>query len=457
MDTRRTHGPHAQSLLPTLTQRATRRPLQIWRALVASVVALTSVPTFASDCVSAATGASPILRSAPSASAPRIGQLQAGAVLPLIAIVPRWYETRTPTGQAAFVSKQTTNIVDCPAQTGVGAAGSPEFELHAIDVGTGLAVLVLGSDFTLLFDAGSNDDLARGPGNRALAYINTLQPRPARIDHVLLSHPHRDHVELLPDLFTHFQILSVWNSGAYNDICGYRHFLRAIAAAPDVQYHTATQDAGNEVVQVGAKKCYGSDEPAESITLRHQARISDAPIPLGREATMRIMHADGSKRPSFNENSLVVRLDLGTHRVLLMGDAEAGGRKPPSSTPAANSIEGKLLACCTADVKADLLIVGHHGSKTSSRTAFLNAVGANLFIVSSGPTKYATIVLPDDEVIAELEARGNVYRTDIEDAQCALAPDKVGPDSDGRPGGCDNVVVRLSAGAISAEYRQLSD
>jgi competence protein ComEC len=61
-------------------------------------------------------------------------------------------------------------------------------------------------------------------------------------------------------------------------------------------------------------------------------------------------------------------------------------------------------------------VVGHHGSKTSSRQAFLNAVGASTFIVSAGPTKYGTVVLPDQEVIDELTPRGQVFRTDVNDA-----------------------------------------
>ena len=41
---------------------------------------------------------------------------------------------------------------------------------------------------------------------------------------------------------------------------------------------------------------------------------------------MTFLYADGSHHSGFNENSLVTRLDLGARRVLLMGDAEAGGR-----------------------------------------------------------------------------------------------------------------------------------
>jgi competence protein ComEC len=57
---------------------------------------------------------------------------------------------------------------------------------------------------------------------------------------------------------------------------------------------------------------------------------------------------------SVNENSLVVRLDLGTRRVLLMGDAEAGGRKNPSNPASAGSIEKALLDCCASDIAADV-------------------------------------------------------------------------------------------------------
>jgi hypothetical protein len=149
---------------------------------------------------------------------------------------------------------------------------------------------------------------------------------------------------------------------------------------------------------------------------------------------MTFLYADGSPHSSFNENSLVVRLDLGTHRVLLMGDAEAGGRKAPATTPAADSIEGKLLACCVADVKADVLIVGHHGSKTSSRAAFLSKVGAHLFVISAGPTKYASVTLPDQEIVDEVEALGDLFRTDLDDDACAESTVKVGPDNDGKAG-----------------------
>ena len=424
----------------------------------------------ATDCVVPSSNVtnSVTLRAAPNTSSAAIGSLGVGAGLPLVAAVPRWYEARRADGSLAYVAKQWTVIAACPggtplpsgstATTGAAVATGAGFELHAIDVGTGLSVLVRGTDFDLLYDAGSNDDLARGDQNRTMAYLKTLQPQVQKIDHVILSHPHRDHVELLPDVVTHFQPRDVWNSGAYNDICGYRDFLLAVAAETSVQYHTQTHDAGDEAVELAGKNCYGDSQPQQTITLKHGARIDGQTVTLGQNASMTFLYMDGTQHSDFNQNSLVVRLDLGQHRILLMGDAEAGGRQAPSIAPANDSIEGKLLACCAADLQAEVLVVGHHGSKTSSRAAFLSKVGAKLFVISAGPTKYAGVVLPDQEIVDEVEGLGQLFRTDLDDDACAESTAKVGPDNDGKPGGCDNVLVHIPmSGAVSAEYRRVAD
>ena len=416
---------------------------------------------FAAECVVLRTDAttSATLRKAPTTNSANVGTLKQGQNLSLVALMPGWYETQLADGKTAFAAKRSTEIATCPAEFGAAqATAGAKYEIHAIDVGTGLSILVRGPDFALLYDAGSNDDMARGNDNRVIAYLKTLQPPLQNINHVILSHPHRDHVELLPDVVTRFKPNHVWNSGAYNDICGYRNFLLAIAADPTIHYHSALQDSGTASIEMTQKRCYGVDQPAQNLTLTHANKITNETITLGKGASMTFLFADGSPRPSLNENSLVVRLDLGSRRVLLMGDAEAGGRKSPVTVPTDSSIEGKLLACCVADLKADALVVGHHGSKTSSRKKFLDAVGAKTFIVSAGPTKYATVVLPDAEIIEELEQRGTVFRTDLEDASCLMSPDKVGPDADGKPGGCDNVLVTiLENGTVSADYRRISD
>jgi hypothetical protein len=64
---------------------------------------------------------------------------------------------------------------------------SPTFTIDVVDVGTGLAVLVRSSDFSLVYDAGSNDDIAPRT-NRMLAYINDVAPAFTTLDYVILSH-----------------------------------------------------------------------------------------------------------------------------------------------------------------------------------------------------------------------------------------------------------------------------
>ena len=77
-------------------------------------------------------------------------------------------------------------------------------------------------------------------------------------------------------------------------------------------------------------------------------------------------------------------------------------------------------------------------------------MGASTFIVSSGPMRYGSVTLPDAEVIAELDSRGQVFRTDISDAACAVHTAKIGPDADGKAGGCDNVRLVIVGGTVQA-------
>lgn len=394
------------------------------------------------------------LREQPTASSRLMGLLHVGEQLHYLGSVPGWYQVELPSGVPVFVSKAWTILApEAPA----AAEAVPEFTLDAVDVGTGLAIVVRGPDFCLVYDGGSNDDLARGDHNRLLAYLKKEVPDLQRIEHLILSHPHRDHVELLPDLFSHYNIADVWDSGAVNPICSYRALLKAISIEPGAHYHDALHEFGDVSVPFDAQVCYGVSQPAEAIVLPSAGTIGEDPIPLGTTASMVFLHADGGKHASFNENSLVVRLDLAGTRVLLMGDAEAGGRKAPSALPSADSTEGTLLTCCRDALRADVLVVGHHGSKTSSRTAFLDAVGAHTFIVSAGPKKYATVILPDQEVIDELITRGAVFRTDRDDADCASQPAKLGPDADGRAGGCDNIRVLIRGGTVAPAYFTILD
>lgn len=186
------------------------------------------------------------LRAGPSSDTSFLGLLRVGERLEFVRSVPYWHEVRLTNGQPAFVSKSWSTIIPdaAPAPTG-------NYTMDVIDVGTGLSILIQGDDFVVLYDGGSNDDIVLGPGNRLVAYLSAVYPSLNRIDHLILSHPHRDHVELLPDIIANMEVRNVWDSGAINDICGYRAFIDAVVTrAPS----TIPPVAITEPIQLDSQK-----------------------------------------------------------------------------------------------------------------------------------------------------------------------------------------------------------
>ena len=153
------------------------------------------------------------IRAGATTQSQQIGMLLPGQQLEFIGSVPRWNQVRLNNGQLGFVSKSWTVVVaDTNQRT---------YTLYVADVGTGLAVFVQGNDFSLIYDGGSNDDLRRGASNRFLAFLQSAAPNLATIDHLILSHPHRDHVELFVDNgWRRFVALNLGRRGCVNVFFG---------------------------------------------------------------------------------------------------------------------------------------------------------------------------------------------------------------------------------------------
>lgn len=347
---------------------------------------------------------------------------------------------RPPPPGAPFTWKRVETAKDVPGPPAPGT-----YQIHMIDVGTGLAILVRGADFTLLYDAGTNDRdekplrvaaylaAALGPSGDELCVEGGPKPTGrVAIDHIVLSHPHADHASAL-DLVVHcYDIKQFWDSGAINDTVFYRELMSGLSRSKATRYHTAADVPGDRKVTV----------KGASFQLHDWSRFSEADtIQLGEGAKFTILHAEGKKKSDFNENSLVIAVELGATRLLLVGDAESGPRKDPSEP--VGDIEQFLIEQHPKHIVADILQVGHHGSKTSSRRAFLDAVKPSLALVSTGPKTYGKVTLPDQEVLDALKAVGaTVLRTDERDGNCPVQG-RIGGDRG--PGGCDSWVITVGS------------
>ena len=112
-----------------------------------------------------------------------------------------------------------------------------------------------------------------------------------------------------------------------------------------------------------------------------------------------------------NNNSLVVRMDYGENRVLITGDAQ---------TEEEEAILGKEM-----DVRAQVLLCGHHGSANSSSAAFLEAVSPRYAVISCGSgNDYGH---PHEVLLRRLRACGaSIFRTDLQGTVvCELTEDEI--------------------------------
>ncbi len=204
-----------------------------------------------------------------------------------------------------------------------------EFALLAADIGQGNAVLVRTAGHALLYDAGPRYSLESDAGHRVL--LPLLQALHVRLDTVLLSHRDTDHV-----------------GGA----------AAVLAMQP----------------QAALLSSIAADDPLQA--LRPAQRCEAGQHWVWDGVQFDILHpqaADYATPHAPNALSCVLRIrSAGTapQTALLVGDIEA-----PQ--------EAALLAA-RAPLQADLLLVPHHGSKTSSSEAFLDAVRPHEAWVQSG-------------------------------------------------------------------------
>ena len=228
-------------------------------------------------------------------------------------------------------------------------------QVHFIDVGQALSVLVECDGQFMLYDGGNVDD-----GSLVVSYLQ--QQGVEELQYVFCSHAHEDHVGGLAAALAYFPAHHVYAPVTEADTKCFRDFVK----------YTQQQGLAVEVPAACTVWQLGS---ATITQLGPVAQYSDT-----------------------NDTSLVLRLDYGSTSFLLTGDMEADAERDLVNTG--------------ANLKADVLQVGHHGSSTSTSYIFLNSVLPEMGVISCGVNnKYGH---PHEETLSILRDAGvDVYRTDL--------------------------------------------
>lgn len=220
------------------------------------------------------------------------------------------------------------------------ASQRPDGLLHLtmLDIGQGDAILVeTPSGATLLVDGGPDPELTLRRLGEELPFFQR------RIDVLLLSHPHQDHIAGLIDVLARFEVGLILHAGIAYDNPAYDRFRVEADGEPDGRLALAR--AGQALALDAATTLeilYPTEEDAA------------APLPEG----------------DINNGSVVALLRYGGFSALLTGDAEA-------------PVEATLLSRgLIPDV--DVLKVGHHGSSSSTTPGLLDTARPEVALISAG-------------------------------------------------------------------------
>jgi competence protein ComEC len=261
---------------------------------------------------------------------------------------------------AGSSSNATTTSLASSAVPQVNRSSSPapssgaKLKVHYMDVGQGDSeFLELPNKQTMLIDAGNSDN-----GTQIVSYIKALGYN--KIDYLIATHPHADHIGGMATVVSKLNIGKIYMPKKSTNTKTYEKLLVAIQNK-GLKIHTAK--AGVNIVKVG-------------------------------NLNIDIMAPVYITGDDLNEYSAVIKVTYGNNKFLFMGDAGEESERQ-----------------ITADVKADVLKVGHHGSKTSTSQSFLNKVKPKYAVIEVGAgNSYGH---PTNATLTRLQNIGaTIYRTD---------------------------------------------
>lgn len=233
-----------------------------------------------------------------------------------------------------------------------------DLNVHFIDVGQGDSELIQFSGKNLLIDAGDPDH-----GSNLVQYLK--EQGVVRLDIVIATHPHSDHIGGMIAVLNAFQVDRFIDSG----------------------YPHTTPIYKNMLAVIEKKKIPFS-------TVRSGDSISFVP-----GITLNVLNPPSSFYTDINENSIVLKLTDGNVKYLFMGDA--------------TTVSEEKILSENYDISADILKVGHHGSKDATGGTFVSKVKPKTSVFELG--KDNEYGYPKQVVVNLLKSSGSqIYRTDLE-------------------------------------------
>lgn len=236
-----------------------------------------------------------------------------------------------------------------------------------IDVGQGDSILIiLPNKNTLLIDGGEQES-----SDEVLEVLQQYNLN--HIDVVIATHPHADHIGGLIDVINTIDVGQILDSGQVHTTQTFEDLLDAI---------------DNALIPLTSVREGGTINLDPTVKIE----ILNPPESL----------VDGAdNEEEFNDNSVVLKLTYGEFTALLTGDME-------------QTNEARLVSENASILDVDLLKAGHHGSRTSSSSTFLDAVSPQVVIISLGDGN--TYGHPHEEALQRIAAAGttHILRTDID-------------------------------------------
>ncbi len=245
-------------------------------------------------------------------------------------------------------------------------------ETDFLDVRQGDAILIkTPKGQTVLIDG--------GPDNKVLEKLGKyLPPLQKRIDIIILTHPHADHVSGLIEVLRRYSVGLVILSGVYLKTDNYDQFLSAI------------KDNKVEVLIAEAGMAIHFDKNLEFDIISPDKNLDSLVFNKQSEGF-------GGNSNDVNNTSIVGKLIYNNFSIMFMADATS-------------KIENQLLAYGDG-LKSDILKVGHHGSKYSSFPIFLKVVAPKAGVIEAGAKNFYG--LPSQAALSRLGMFNiNIFRTD---------------------------------------------